>query len=248
MACWALGLLVEEVLRGLAGLVDDAGGLDLRALGAGGAFFLRGGELGLHLVGVAQAGRDFRLALIERGEDGLEREFPEDESDDGKAEDLREDERHADAEIVRDLRDAAGGLAMGRHCLDGVAGGFSENEQGGEHGKNAGEGKGRAGAGRRREKRKELLNEEDRVERDGSGEGHADDGLDEDLAGRAGVAADAFDGLGADETDADGGGETTEGGMETAGDFCELGDHGGVIFVGWISAVRTRGTLPAGKG
>src|SRR5581483_1287409 len=53
--------------------------------------------------------------------------------------------------------------------------------------------------------RTRLLDEEDRVERDGLGERHADDGLDENLAGRAGIAADALDGLGADETDADGG-------------------------------------------
>lgn len=70
-----------------------------------------------------------------------------------------------------------------------------------------------------------LLTEEQGVERDGFGQRHADDGLDEDFAGSAGIAADAFNGLGSDETDADGGGETAEGALDAAGDFSDDWDH-----------------------
>jgi hypothetical protein len=70
MACWAftrsvvgldggfLGLLVEELLGGLAGVLDDPGGFGVGLLHEGGALDLRGGELGLHLLGVLEAGAD----------------------------------------------------------------------------------------------------------------------------------------------------------------------------------------------
>ena len=68
-----------------------------------------------------------------------------------------------------------------------------------------------------------LLREEDRVERDGFGESHAQDGLDEDLAGGVGITTHGLDGLGADEAYADGGGEAAGGGREGTGDFSD--DH-----------------------
>src|SRR5688572_10161914 len=90
-----------------------------------------------------------------------------------------------------------------------------------------------------------LLAEEQRVEGDGFGERHADDGLNEDLAGSAGIASDALDGLGADETDTDGGGEAAEGALNAAGDFSDDWDHVDCILFGCVAAVRTLGTLPA---
>ena len=80
-----------------------------------------------------------------------------------------------------------------------------------------------------------LLREEDRVERDGFGESHAQDGLDEDLAGRVGIATHGLDGLGADETHADGGGEAASGGREGTGDFSD--DHV-CVWCGFFSASR----------
>src|ERR1051326_8426301 len=79
-----------------------------------------------------------------------------------------------------------------------------------------------------------LLHEEDRIERDGFGERHADDGLDEDFAGSAGIAANAFNGLGADETDADGGGEAAERDVNTAGHFREGEVHGDMCCYCWL--------------
>ena len=62
------------------------------------------------------------------------------------------------------------------------------------------------------------------------GERHTDDGLDEDLAGSAGIAADGFGGFVADETDAEGGAEKTECAGDVASDFSEEDGHGG----GWF--------------
>jgi anaerobic selenocysteine-containing dehydrogenase len=76
---------------------------------------------------------------------------------------------------------------------------------------------------------------------------HADDALHEDLGGSAGVAADGLRGLEADETHANGGAEAAEAALNATGDFSELVDHD-VCVVGWISAVRTLRTVPAGKG
>ena len=69
-----------------------------------------------------------------------------------------------------------------------------------------------------------LATEEQGVERNGFGQGHADDGLDEDFSGCAGVAADTFDGFGSDQTDANGGGQTAEGSLNAPGDFSDV-DH-----------------------
>ena len=69
-----------------------------------------------------------------------------------------------------------------------------------------------------------LATEEQGVEGHGFGQGHADDGLHEDFSGCTGVAADAFDGFGSDETDANGGGETAEGSLNASRDFSEV-DH-----------------------
>ncbi len=99
-------------------------------------------------------------------------------------------------------------------------------------------------AGRRR--RESLLAEEQRVERDRFRQGHADDGLDEDLPRRTGVATDALDGLRADKAYANCGGETAEGALDAAGHFSDNCDHG-VYLVGWIAVVRTQGTLPTGN-
>ena len=67
-----------------------------------------------------------------------------------------------------------------------------------------------------------LLGEEQREHAETFGEGHTENGLNEDLAGRAGITTDSFSGFGADHTDADGGAEETE----CAGDI--TGDPGGL--------------------
>ena len=92
-----------------------------------------------------------------------------------------------------------------------------------------------------------LLREEEREDAETFGERHTDDGLDEDLAGRAGVAADGFGGLLADETDADGAAEETEGAGDVTSEFSEDRIHVVDLVVVAVAAVRTRGTLPAVK-
>jgi hypothetical protein len=72
---------------------------------------------------------------------------------------------------------------------------------------------------------KQLLAEEQRVEGNGFGQRHTDDGLNEDLAGCAWVTADSFDGLGADEAYANGGGETAERALNATTDFCDGEGH-----------------------
>ena len=62
-----------------------------------------------------------------------------------------------------------------------------------------------------------------------------------------GVATDGFSGLLADETDADGAAEETEGAGDVASKFSEDGIHVVDGFVVAVAAVRTRGTLPAVK-
>lgn len=78
-----------------------------------------------------------------------------------------------------------------------------------------------------------LLSEEQRENTETFGEGHTDDGLNEDLAGSARIATDGFSGFLADETDADGGTEETEGAGDVASNFSEeeVGHDGG-CFVG----------------
>lgn len=109
-----LGLPVEKLLGRLAGLVDHPGSLGLRFFCAGDALLLDGLELGLHLIGVLDAGCDLLLALVEGGENRLEREFPEDESDDREVDDLGEEKRPAQAEFTHDLRDPGGRLGGSR--------------------------------------------------------------------------------------------------------------------------------------
>ena len=98
------------------------------------------------------------------------------------------------------------------------------------------------------------LAEEQRQDAETFGERHTDDGLNEDLAGSGGIATDGFGGFEADETDADGGAEEAEGTREITGDAGGSGglgddvDHGMEVSIGCCcSAVRARGTLPAGK-
>lgn len=71
----------------------------------------------------------------------------------------------------------------------------------------------------------ELLAEEKRVERDRFSQRHTDDGLDENLAGGTWIAADALDGLGANETDADGRRDATERTLDGTCDFSDDLDH-----------------------
>jgi hypothetical protein len=124
-----LGLTVDEFLRRLPRLFDEAAGVGRGLLEEGGALLLRGLELRLHLLRVFQAGLDLVLALVEGRKDGLEGEFPEREGDDREAEDLRRNQRHADAEIMEDFRDA---VVMGGR-RGGMAGSLGEYEQGGKH-------------------------------------------------------------------------------------------------------------------
>jgi hypothetical protein len=76
--------------------------------------------------------------------------------------------------------------------------------------------------------REELISEEQGVESDRFGQCHADDGLNEDFAGSSRITADALDGFGADEADANSGREAAEGALNAAGDLSEFCDHGGV--------------------
>ena len=79
-----------------------------------------------------------------------------------------------------------------------------------------------------RRRLRRLLGEEQRENAETFGERHADDGLDEDFAGRAGIAADGLGGLVADHADADGAAEETESAGNVAGHaggFCEEEVH-----------------------
>ena len=91
------------------------------------------------------------------------------------------------------------------------------------------------------------MREEERENAETFGERHPDDGLDEDLAGSAGIAADGFRGFLADKADADGAAEKTEGRGNVAGEFSEEEVHVLVVVLVAVAAVRTRGTLPAVK-
>ena len=93
-----------------------------------------------------------------------------------------------------------------------------------------------------------LFAEEERVERDGFGQRHADDALDENLRRGTGIAADGFGGLEADESDADGGAEAAEASLDAARDFSECVDHDGLYFC-WLECRRPRAWHgPDGKG
>ena len=97
-------------------------------------------------------------------------------------------------------------------------------------------------------RREELLAEEERVERDSFSQRHADDGLDEDLARRTWIAADAFDGLGADQTDTNGRREATESALDAAAYFSDDGDHV-ILLCCWLDCRRAHAWhAPGGKG
>jgi hypothetical protein len=91
-----------------------------------------------------------------------------------------------------------------------------------------------------------LFAHEQRVERDGFRQGHSKNALNENLDRRAGIAANSFDSLGADKTDAEGGAEAAERSLNASSDFSEY-VHGIVIvwlfFLGPPSAQF--GTVPA---
>ena len=108
-----LRLPVEKLFRRLAGILDEPGGFGMGVLDDGGGFLLGGRELRLHFVRIFQAGGDLLLTLVQGGDHRLESEFPQHERDDREAEDLSQDERQADAEILRDLRNTARAFARG---------------------------------------------------------------------------------------------------------------------------------------
>ena len=63
-----------------------------------------------------------------------------------------------------------------------------------------------------------AFREEDREEHDAFGEGGAQDGLNQDRGGGAGVASDGFGSLGTDQTDADRGSERGETDVDVSGE------------------------------
>jgi len=92
-----------------------------------------------------------------------------------------------------------------------------------------------------------LLAEEQRVEGNRFSECHADDGLHENWGCGTGIASDGFGGFEADKAHADCGAEAAETALDASCDFSDNLDHDGWYFVGWMAAVRTLGTVPAGK-
>ena len=228
-------------LGGVTGVGEDLGGFvgGGDELGFGG--LLRGGELGfgggavlLELLGLADA-------FLELTEGGLDGEPVEDEGEDREVDDLNNQVGLIDAEgaeKVDDVGDGSGGFGAGGGGLGGVGGEESGEEGHGEDfeiglGISAGKEKWRAPCGAT--PRDRLLREEDRVERDGFGESHAQDGLDEDLTGSIRIATHGFDGLGANETHADSGSETAGSGREGTSDFSD--DHVVLFLVfSWLAA------------
>jgi hypothetical protein len=93
----------------------------------------------------------------------------------------------------------------------------------------------------------ELLAEKQRVERDGFSQRHADNGLDEDGGRGAGIAADGFSGFEADKAYADCSAQAAEAALDASCDISYNVDHDVCFFVGWMTAVRTLGTVPAEK-
>jgi len=69
------------------------------------------------------------------------------------------------------------------------------------------------------------VSEEQRENTETFGERHTDDGLNEDLTGRAGIATNGFGGFLSDQTDAESGTEKTESAGDIAGDFSEEDVH-----------------------
>jgi len=66
-----------------------------------------------------------------------------------------------------------------------------------------------------------LLTEEESVERDSFCQCHTNDGLDEDLNGSAGIAADGFNSLRTDKTYAKGGTKAAKSALDATGDFSD---------------------------
>src|ERR1022692_2185315 len=103
-------------------LVDDPRRLELRPPGACHALLLDGIKLGLHLLGVLEAGGYLLLALVEHREHRLECEPPEEEGDNGEVQYLRQEKGPAEAEFLGDLCDAACGLPVGGRIGRGTRG------------------------------------------------------------------------------------------------------------------------------
>src|SRR5689334_18164740 len=76
----------------------------------------------------------------------------------------------------------------------------------------------------------ELLAEEQGEEHDAFCEGGAQNGLDQDLRGRAGIAPDRFRSLHTDQTDADGRAEGAKATLDAASDLCERSDDAHLMF------------------
>ena len=97
------------------------------------------------------------------------------------------------------------------------------------------------------EMRRELLAEEQRVEGDRFSQRHANDGLDQNRRRGTGIAADGFGGFEADKAHADGGAQTAEAALDASCEFSDNVYHDGWFLVGWMTAVRTLGTVPTEK-
>jgi hypothetical protein len=93
----------------------------------------------------------------------------------------------------------------------------------------------------------ELLAKEQRVERDGFSQCHADDGLDQNRGRGPGIAADGFSGFEADKAYADCSAQAAEAALNASCEFSDNVDHDVCFFVGWMTAVRTLGTVPTEK-
>jgi hypothetical protein len=98
------------------------------------------------------------------------------------------------------------------------------------------------------EVRMELrLAEEQRVERDGFSQCHTDNGLDKNRSRGTGIAADGFSGFEADKAYANCSAQAAEAALKASCEFSDNVYHDGWFFVGWMTAVRTLGTVPAEK-
>jgi hypothetical protein len=83
-------------------------------LEAGGALGLHGLELGLHLVGVLQAGVDLARPQVHGREDRLDGEVVEDRGEDQEADRLDQDDINLQAEFLRGANFRGGGEEQGQ--------------------------------------------------------------------------------------------------------------------------------------
>ena len=67
------------------------------------------------------------------------------------------------------------------------------------------------------------------------------------LAEEQGVERDGFSGFEADKAYANGSAQAAEAALNASGDFSDNVDHDVLFFVGWMTAVRTLGTVPTEK-